>query len=309
MFKTKLMKLSSLGRIAFCLAALFFSVTHLCANSEERQWQAKDGSKFNAEIASVDEKNQIVTLRLFGGKKISMAFGDLSALDKSWLFEWIEMNEELMAKVKEYGGRLERVDDKEGKGIPGFFVYHPSGEVVAQKPRPLMFLFDPSGNPMRYILRHMEAAEKTKMTIICSETFRNGQDMVETSKKFDAMSPLIGSSVPYDKNRFFLGGTSGGAMSAFHTSAYLLNTKFAGIYSNVGWLGSEEVEKQAYPAYRVAMVNGDKDLGVARVMDSVTKILQERGCTVSLFAFEGGHQIPPPSVQIKSFRWLLGEIE
>jgi predicted esterase len=88
-----------------------------------------------------------------------------------------------------------------------------------------------------------------------------------------------------------------------------LNTKFAGIYSNVGWLGSEEVEKQAYPAYRVAMVNGDKDRGVARVMDSVTKILQERGCTVSLFAFEGGHQIPPPSVQIKSFRWLLGEIE
>lgn len=303
------MNILSLGRIAFFLAALFLSVTHLSANSEEREWQAKDGSKFSAEIASVDVANQIVKLRLSGGKEISMAFGDLSALDKSWLFEWIEMNEELMAKVKEYGGRLERLDDKEGKGIPGFFVYHPSGEVNPQKPRALMFLFDPSGNPARYILRHMEAAEKTKMTIICSETFRNGQNMVEMSKKLDTMLPLIGSSVPYDKNRFFLGGTSGGAMSAFHISAYLLKTKFAGIYSNVGWLGGAEVEKQAYPAYRVALVNGDKDHAVAGVMNPEIVILQERGCTVSLFAFEGGHQIPPPSVQIKAFRWLLGETE
>lgn len=303
------MNILSLGRIAFFLAALFLSVTHLSANSEEREWQAKDGSKFSAEIASVDEANQIVKLRLFGGKEISMAFGDLSALDKSWLFEWIEMNEELMAKVKEYGGRLERMDDKEGKGIPGFFIYHPSGEVNPQEPRALMFLFDPSGNPARYILRHMEAAEKTKMTIICSETFRNGQNMVEMSKKLDTMLPLIGSSVPYDKNRFFLGGTSGGAMSAFHISAYLSKTKFAGIYSNVGWLGGAEVEKQAYPAYRVALVNGDKDHAVAGVMNPEIVILQERGCTVSLFAFEGGHQIPPPSVQIKAFRWLLGETE
>jgi hypothetical protein len=303
------MNILSLGRIAFFLAALFLSVTHLSANSEEREWQAKDGSKFSAEIASVDEANQIVKLRLFGGKEISMAFGDLSALDKSWLFEWIEMNEELMAKVKEYGGRLERMDDKEGKGIPGFFIYHPSGEVNPQKPRALMFLFDPSGNPARYILRHMEAAEKTKMTIICSETFRNGQNMVEMSKKLDTMLPLIGSTVPYDKNRFFLGGTSGGAMSAFHISAYLLKTKFAGIYSNVGWLGGAGVEKQAYPAYRVALVNGDKDHAVAGVMNPEIVILQERGCTVSLFAFEGGHQIPPPSVQIKAFRWLLGETE
>lgn len=299
------MKLSLLLRIAFCVAALFLSVTHLSANSEEREWQAKDGSKFRAEIVSVDEANQIVKLRISGGKEISMAFGDLSALDKSWLLEWIEMNEELMAKVKEYGGRLERVDDKEGKGIPGFFMYHPSGEVNPQKPRALMFLFDPSGNPARYILRHMEAAEKTKITIVCSETFRNGQFTNEMSKKLEVMLPLIGSSVPYDKNRLFLGGTSGGALSSFHISTYLVNTKFAGIYSNVGWLGGADVEKRAYPAYRVAMVNGDKD----GPREHEIKILQERGCTVSLFAFEGGHQIPPPSVQIKAFRWLLGETE
>jgi hypothetical protein len=57
------------------------------------------------------------------------------------------------------------------------------------------------------------------------------------------------------------------------------------------------------------MVNGDKDLAAMQNVDFITAILQKRDCTVSLFAFEGGHQIPPVSVQVKSFRWLLGETQ
>jgi dienelactone hydrolase len=274
-----------------------------------RNWEGKDGNRYDAEIISVDETNEKLTLRLSGEKETTLSFSDLSVRDKAWILEWIEMNEELAEKVKEYGGRLERIDDKEGKGRAGFYVYHPSGVVDATKPRPLMFIFDPSGNPIRYILRHIEAAEKTKITLASSETFRNGQNTADTSKKFDAILTLFESNVPYDKNRLFLGGTSGGAVAAFATSADLPHVKFAGIYSNVGWLGPAPHDKRPYPAYRVAMVNGDKDHAVADYLDSVTKTLQDRGCTISLFAFEGAHQIPPPSVQIKSFRWLLGETE
>jgi hypothetical protein len=38
-----------------------------------------------------------------------------------------------------------------------------------------------------------------------------------------------------------------------------------------------------------------------------TARLQQAGCKVSVHAFKGGHQVPPPSVQEKAFRWLPGD--
>jgi hypothetical protein len=38
-----------------------------------------------------------------------------------------------------------------------------------------------------------------------------------------------------------------------------------------------------------------------------TARLQQAGCKVSVHAFKGGHQEPPPSVQEKAFRWLPGD--
>ena len=119
--------------VAFCLSA-----AHLSANSEIRNWENKDGSRYDAEIIAVDEANEKITLRLSGGKESILSFSDLSVRDKAWILEWIEMNEELAVKVKEYGGKLERIEDKEGKGRAGFYVYHPSGDVDPAKPRPLM---------------------------------------------------------------------------------------------------------------------------------------------------------------------------
>lgn len=54
-----------------------------------------------------------------------------------------------------------------------------------------------------------------------------------------------------------------------------------------------------------AMVNGDKDHGANSIIDRDTAWLQSRGCIVSVHAFEGGHQMPPPSVMTKALRWLL----
>jgi hypothetical protein len=56
---------------------------------------------------------------------------------------------------------------------------------------------------------------------------------------------------------------------------------------------------------RVAMVNGDKDHGTNSYIDKDTKVLHRAGTVVDVHAFEGGHQMPPPPVQIKALRWLL----
>ena len=56
---------------------------------------------------------------------------------------------------------------------------------------------------------------------------------------------------------------------------------------------------------RVAMVNGNQDPSGDYHLKRDTVRLQQAGCKISVHMFEGGHQVPPPSVQEKAFRWLL----
>jgi predicted esterase len=296
--------LLSLLCIHFCLLS-----GNLQANSEVRDWKMKNGDSLSAEILSVDEKARTIILRNGKGEELTFSLDELGITDHAWVLEWIEMNEELADKVKELGGRLERFEGQGSKFKTGYHVYHPSGDVDPAKPRPLLFLIDPSGNPMRYLLRHIEAAEKTKITAVSAEYFRNRRNLDDLHARFEDLIPLFEKEVPHDPKCLYLGGTSGGAWAAFHIASKLQNHKVAGIYSNVGWLGPDPSEETTYPACRVALVNGDKDYAVVSETENVTRVLQKRGCTVSLFAFEGGHQIPPVSVQLKSFRWLLGETQ
>jgi hypothetical protein len=279
-------------------------------NSEIREWKLVEGGSITAEIASIDEEARTVVLRDVNGNETSVSFDALSILDNAWLTEWIEMNEELIAKAEELGGRFQRYEGKGARYSTGFYVYEPSKKIAqAGAPGPLMMLFCPSGKPIRYLLRHIEGAEAANITLVTADHFRNRLDNNEVSGRFEEVLPIIAATVPYDPDRFFLGGTSGGAMSAFVLSAKFPNVKVAGIYSNGGWLGPGPDNLRPYPACRVVLVNGDNDKAANAYNNSVTRILQERGCTVGMFAFEGGHQVPPASVQGKSFRWLLGEFD
>ena len=282
---------------------------NLRANSEVRAWKMKNGDSLSAEIVSVDEKNRSIVLREGQGNERTFTLDELGVTDHAWVMEWLEMNEEMMAKVKELGGRLERFDGQGAKFKTGFYVYHPSGIVDPAKPRPMLFLIDPSGNPIRYLLRHIEAADQAKITLVSAEYFRNRRNLDELVEHFEDLIPVIDQSVPHDPQGLYLGGTSGGAWGAFHIASCLKNRKVAGIYSNVGWLGPNPSDQTPYPACRVAMVNGDKDFAVSSSTDPDTRVLQNRGCTVAVFAFEGGHQVPSVSVQVKAFRWLIGETQ
>ncbi|MEI6175822.1 MAG: hypothetical protein WCS43_02925 [Verrucomicrobiota bacterium] len=52
-------------------------------------------------------------------------------------------------------------------------------------------------------------------------------------------------------------------------------------------------------------VNGNQDPRGDYQLKRDTVRLQQAGCKISVHMFEGGHQVPPPSVQEKAFRWLL----
>ncbi len=279
------------------------------ANSEIRPWSLADGTGFHAEIVSVDEPNERLVLRDRKGNERTLAFGDISLLDRAWVLEWSEMNEELMAKAEALGTKFQSFDGKGARYATEFYVFHPSGEPDPKSPRPMMILFDPAGMPVRYLLRHVEAAEAVNMTVVACDRIRNGSDGDEARERLRELYPIIAATVPHDPKRVYFGGTSGGALRAFILAAELPEIKIAGIYSNVGWLGGGPYDDLPFPACRVAVVNGDEDKAADQSFIRDTPILQRRGCTIALFAFEGGHKLPPVTVQVKAFQWLLGDLE
>lgn len=304
------------AKIRFCTLVavlLFFGVfaaPPARANSEVRDWKLTSGETFRGQIEEVDEEAGTVRLREDGaGKTLTVSLDGLSAIDRAWILEWIELAEELEELVKKLGGKIEHYDGKGPTLNTGFHVYYPSGEPTAGTKRPIMVLFDPSGKPIRYLLRHAEAAETTKMIIVTCDVFRNGMLHLDARKRFGEVFPIIAATVPHDPARVFMGGTSGGALRAFDLTAEFPQNGWKGVYSNGGWLGGINTWNRPYPAMRVATVNGDRDNAANQWAESETEVLQQRGCTVAVMAFEGGHQIPPPSVQVKAFKWLLGEIE
>ena len=112
-----------------------------------------------------------------------------------------------------------------------------------------------------------------------------------------------------DPNKLFLGGLSGGAWRSYDFSG-TYDRPWAGIYATGGWLGvglkAEYAPKQVRSDMRIAMVNGDRDRAAAQYTKRDTQFLSETAnCEVAMFAFEGGHQVPPSDSQVEAFEWLL----
>ncbi|MGJ8643662.1 MAG: hypothetical protein ACSHX9_09660 [Luteolibacter sp.] len=291
------------------VAAFLSSAMDASANAEIRDWKLTDGSQLRGEIEGVDEAAKTVTLKNDKGEEVIIPLDELSTLDRAWVLQWIEFAEELAAAVEKFGGRIEHYDGVGETNATPFHVYHPSGDVPANTARPLMILFSANGKGIRYLLRHIEAAEEVQMTLVSCDVFRNHMEEDESIRRFRELLPIIRTMVPHDPERDFMGGTSGGAWRSFNLSTDLPDEEWTGIYSNGGWLGGQKNWNRDYPPMRVVMVNGDEDKGAIAWMDRDTEILQNHDCEVAVVAFEGGHQVPPPSVQVKAFKWLLGEID
>jgi poly(3-hydroxybutyrate) depolymerase len=233
---------------------------------------------------------------------------DFSSIDRAWILQWMEQDEEARELLAKIGGT---VTEHTGTGnfTTAYSVYQPPAAVDGAK-GPMLILFHPGGNGRRAIYKYIEAASKVGLTLVSLDHFRNtGNDPVkeaEMLERFTALLPQIEATVPHDESRMFMGGVSGGAWRSYHYSAQVPRP-WAGIFACGGWLGGKIFYHLEYPAMRVAMVNGDKDAPANRYLDPDTACLQRTGSIVSVHAFEGGHQLAPPSVQEKAFRWLLND--
>lgn len=279
------------------------------ANDQMRDWTLASGTRQQAEIVSYDETNKLVTLRLPDQSELKLGEKDLSTIDRAWILQWVEQDEEARNQLARIGGSVTEHSGT-GKFTTAYAVYHPPTEAAAGTQLPMLILFHPGGNGKRSIYKYIEAAAAVGITVVSLDYFRNTDDIpqreAEMLECFTELLPQIEATVPHDENRMFMGGVSGGAWRAYHYSAQVPRP-WAGIFAGGGWLGGKKYYHLAYPRMRAAMVNGDKDRAANQYVDPDTAVLQKAGSSVSVHAFEGGHQLAPPSVQEKALRWLLDD--
>ncbi len=286
-----------------------FLAAGLRANSDERTWILTDGTRFRAELVRFEEAAGKVVLLFHDTEERSYAIDRFGAMDKAWLAEWAETEDDLAALVSQLGGKISHLVTT-GAHPTDLYVYTPSSALVTgATPPPALILFSPAGKASRFVQLHMEAAEKSGLLLIACAQFRNtGGDLeleAEMFARFGEVFPQILTRIPLDPKRIFLGGTSGGAWRAFSYSVRFSHP-WAGIYSNGGWLGGKKNYGLPYPPLRVAMVNGNLDVDANVWVDRDGEVLKRAGGTVGVIAFEGGHQVPPPLYQHMAFEWLLG---
>lgn len=295
----------SISRIIGIL--LFLCVGSTLANTDERIWTLKSGEKIRAAQMSYDSDSGEVVLLINDTEPRAVEFDNLSPIDQAWLVEWSQIEQEMNVLIEHLGGRFEHYV-AEGEFTTDFYVYYPR-VCETNKNRPMLILFNASGNAARYLKLFVEAVELHGIvTVACAEFYntKNDEEDPEMLKRFEELLPIIEATVPHNPKRMFMGGNSGGAMRAYNYSAQI-DRPWAGIYANAGWLGGYDYYDWPYPGgMRIAMVNGNND-HANRWLERDGKLLGSKGNTVVVFSFDGGHQPAPPKSRSKALEWMLNE--
>jgi len=297
-------------RTTFVMAAILFclGLTPAFSNTDTRHWNMASGKTMHAELMNYDLEKKVALLRQDNGTETEYLLTAFASVDQAWLIEWAEFSDELEQNLQHMEGEFTHYQTEDDYHTD-FYVYTPSAYAKTTE-LPMLILLHPSGKGARYVMRFMEAAELLNIIVVSTDGNRNTPSDAETLVMFERFKDLLVSieeKVPHDHMRLCLGGTSGGALRALYYSAKI-QRPWTGIFSNGGWLGPKNCPGLSlpYPAgMRVAMVNGNNDEAANHYVPRDSRILQERGCEVGLFSFEGAHQIPPPAVQIKVLEWLM----
>ncbi len=275
-------------------------------NTDSRWWTLASGESIHAELVKYDVENDSALLRIGEEEERTFALDDFSAIDGAWLLEWAVVSAELDALRQKLGGTFSHYQHN-GKHKADFYVYTPSKYTETQQ-LPMLILFHPGGKGARYVKRFMVAAEALDLIVVSSDAFRNtgavwnekDDDMLAC---FRELLPVLETTVPHDARQRYMGGSSGGAQRAYHFSAKIAH-EWAGIFANGGWIGGPDYYDFPFPEMRVAVVNGHRDPANAWIKRDAA-VLEQRGCAINVFAFEGGHQVPPPQIQFKALEWLI----
>lgn len=276
-------------------------------NTDSRNWTLVTGERIHAELVKYDLTLGVAILRTDDDTVRTNALSAFCAIDAAWLLEWTSISIELNQLSTRLKGEFRHY--QHGGAHPAdVYVYTPS-KYRQTTSLPMLFLFHPAGKGARYVKQFMEAAEALDLIVVSSDAFRNTggvwneKDEVMLSC-FKELLPELDSTVPHDPRRFYMGGSSGGAQTAYHYSTKI-DRHCAGIFSNGGWIGGPAYYNLPFPrGMRIVMVNGQAD-PANRWIEPDEAVFEKCECDVNLFAFDGGHQVPPFRTQYKALEWML----
>ena len=293
--------------LRFHYLLLFFLSINLHANTDTRWWSMVDGETIHAELVLYNPTEKIAILRK-DEVETEYPIEEFSKPDAAWLVEWAEFSNELDQLAKQVKGEFNHYQT-DGEFGCDYYVYLPSA-YKENKDLPLLFLFHPSGKGARYVKRMMLSAESLSMIVVSSDHFYNTGGVWDKADDrmlsiFKDVLPIVEAKFSHDKDKLYLGGSSGGALRAYQYTG-MVQRPWAGVWANGGWLGGPKYYGWNYGKnMRIAMINGNQDFAANRYVAGDTRVFEKNGCTVELFSFEGGHSVPTPMVQYKSLLWML----
>lgn len=295
--------------IKFGLVLLMSSAACLGGEDSRSVWTNREGRKIDAEYMGYDPKSEVVSLKLKNGKKVSLKKGLLSEED----FAWIEQKEAQNAPGDPAAlteGRLGQVTSiPAGDGYPTSHVYYPS-KLDLKTPPPVIFLFCPVGNGHSMASKFAKACEEHGWVAVGFEQFRNhkGELAEEQENMWKAILKNMKRLYFYDPERMYLGGMSGGSVSAFIRSEQTGEEAryWKGVVAICGWLGRM---KSVNSPTKMAVMFVDNYEGAEEPKNSdfhkgEEKILKRRSSKVGYKWFKGGHELPPDEVLVPVLEWM-----
>lgn len=172
------------------------------------------------------------------------------------------------------------------------------------KPPPLLLLFSPGGDGRGLMNQVRASANRVGWMVIGCDRLKNGMSDEDAAPITKELFADFHKFIPYDTDRLYFGGFSGGAARAYHLT-WKHKDRCAGILAFGGWLGlGEDLEKPFQKKMTVAMVNGDTDKGALSYEDRDKGILSHRRSNVKIFHFPGGHGVAPRETIDKAVQWM-----
>ena len=303
--------MQSRNRYSCMLMILLLTTTVGLGNTDNRHWKLATGEAFHAELVEYDPVQDRAVLRINEEKEATYSLEELSPIDAAWLLEWSKVSLDLDRLATEMKGTFSH-HQHQGEYIADYYVYTPSSYTETNN-LPMLFLFHPGGKAARYVKRFMMAAEALDLIVVSSDSFYNtggvwNEKDVAMLACFKELLPTLEKTIRHDPGQLYMGGSSGGALAAYHYSAKVARP-WAGIFANGGWIGGPDYYDLPFPPMRIVMVNGHRD-PANRCIKGDMAVFVKRGCEVNIFAFEGGHQVPPPEIQLEALEWLIrGDVE
>jgi predicted esterase len=187
---------------------------------------------------------------------------------------------------------------------PEFLLYVPSGIEAAQK-CPLVVALSPGGDAQAMLSAWKNTAEKYKLVIFASKSFRNGVDMnVALAHVYAAMRRTFPNS-PIDTSKIIITGFSGGGMGA-HAFSFLFPNSTSAVIINTGMINEYYLEKrERYPRKKLAVFLASPSDFRYDEMEHDRNFLESLGWKTKWIKFAGGHTLAPDSAYREAAKWVL----